>query len=54
MNQTISSIKPHRIGYNKTTNLFYVARRATETDPEIVIATDEFPDRLFKLFDLLE
>ena len=47
-------MKPHRIGYNKSTNLFYVALRATDTEPEKVVATSKSPDRLFELFDLLE
>ena len=47
-------MKVHRIGYNKSTNLFYVARRATDTEPEKVVATSRLPDRLFEFFDLLE
>ncbi|MFM6007256.1 MAG: hypothetical protein ACKPB7_29035 [Sphaerospermopsis kisseleviana] len=47
-------MKPHRIGYSKADNLFYVARRATDTEPEIIEATSEHADTLFKLFDLLE
>ena len=47
-------MKPHRIGYNKSTNQFYVARRATDTEPEKVVATSKTSDRLFEFFDLLE
>ncbi len=47
-------MKPHRIDYNKQTNLFYVARRATDTEPEKVVATSQQPDRLFEFFDLLD
>lgn len=47
-------MKPHRIGYDKINNLFYVARRATDIEPEIIVATSELPDKLFEEFDLLE
>lgn len=47
-------MKPHRIGYSKADNLFYVALRATDTEPEKIVATRPLPDPLFLEFDLLE
>jgi|LakMenE18May11ns_1017448.scaffolds.fasta_scaffold9361756_2 hypothetical protein len=47
-------MKPHRIGFDLISNQFYVARRATETEPEKIESKSDRADDLFEQFDLLE